>query len=452
MKKIAIIVDDVIRDLGPLALLAIELSKLGLEPFLVPLRIQHLEIKKIKPDYIVLNYLRKQNEFYARGYADAGIKLGLLDQEGGAFIDFEKFESLRLTKNISLRENLDQVFFWNEEIYKYAESNNWFPNVEKIVTGHPKYDTYFINNKKRSAETEKQKLLFLTSFTLSNPRLLSPEQEIKSWLASGGSEEFVRDLQNQHNNSFNIFINVFEEILNRYPDKVFELKIHPFENSKIYYEKFSRFNNLEITHNQTLIKSLKNTKYLFHSSSTTSVESLLSNVLPVNLKFLENPFKIDMVENISFNCNDIETLKDIIDEKRELNSLLSVKASILNDLIYQYGTSAATIAKYIDKSLLNHTEVNFNILEKYNIVKSNLIIEFIKKLLYIFGVPEDFSFRKFKSQYKIWQDSTKYFDVKLVNDRLNEIGIDLSEFKFKKNYDRSVSIKIDTSIINYEKK
>ena len=70
-----------------------------------------MEIKKIKPDYILLNYLRKQNEFYASGYAKAGIKLGLLDQEGGAFIDFEKFESLRLTKNLSLEKALIKYFF-----------------------------------------------------------------------------------------------------------------------------------------------------------------------------------------------------------------------------------------------------------------------------------------------------------------------------------------------------
>ena len=36
MKKVAIIVDDVIRDLGPLSLLSIELKKLELELFLVP--------------------------------------------------------------------------------------------------------------------------------------------------------------------------------------------------------------------------------------------------------------------------------------------------------------------------------------------------------------------------------------------------------------------------------
>lgn len=448
MKKVAIIVDDVIRDLGPLALLAIELKKLKIEPFLVPLRIQHLEIKKIRPDYIVLNYLRKQNEFYTTGYAEAGIKLGLLDQEGGAFIDFEKFESLRLTKNISLRENIDQVFFWNDEIYKYAINNNWFPKAEKIVTGHPKYDTYFINNKKRNINAIKEKLLFLTSFTLANPRLLSPEKEIKSWLASGGNEEYVRDLQNQHNNSFNIFINTFKEILDSYPEKVFELKIHPFENSKIYFEKFSNYNNLEITHNQTLIKSLEGAKYLFHSSSTTSIESLLSNVLPINLKFLNNPFKIDLVEDISFNCTNIEILKEIIEDKRssELNSKLSKKSSILNDLIYQYGNSASTIAEHVSESLSEHSEINFEILEKYNIIKSNFAIELLKKVLYFFGVPEDFSFRKLTSQYRIWEQSTKYFDATLVNNRLNEMGLIFNKFKFKKNQKRSVSIKIDSPI------
>ena len=445
MKKVAIIVDDVIRDLGPLSLLSIELKKIGIEPFLVPLRIQHLEIKKIKPDYILLNYLRKQNEFYASGYAEAGIKLGLLDQEGGAFIDFEKFESLRLTKNLSLRESVDQVFFWNNEIYEYAEKNGWFPKAKKIITGHPKYDTYYINNQKISKQTNKSKFLFLTSFTLANPRLLSPEQEIKSWLASGGNEDYVRDLQNKHKFSFNLFINTFKELLQKYPNNFFELKIHPFENSEVYYENFSNYKNLIITHNQTLIKSLKNAKYVFHSSSTTSFESLLSDVMPINLKFLENPFKIELVENISFNCNSIQDLKEIIENKKdnELNLKLHECKNIVDRLIHHYGSSSRTIAENINICLEESRDIDFKVLEKYNIIKSNRIINLLKKILYFFGIPEDFSFRKFKSQYEIWQKSTKYFDENLVHSRLDEMGFMVNGFKFKKNVKRSVSVKID---------
>ena len=56
MKKVAIIVDDVVRDLLPLSLLAIELKKNNLIPILVPSRIQRFEIKILKPEIIIRNY------------------------------------------------------------------------------------------------------------------------------------------------------------------------------------------------------------------------------------------------------------------------------------------------------------------------------------------------------------------------------------------------------------
>ena len=81
MKKVAIIVDDVVRDLLPLSLLAIELKKNNLIPILVPSRIQLFEIKIIKPEIIIINYLRKENESLVRLYKKAGIHIFLLDQE-----------------------------------------------------------------------------------------------------------------------------------------------------------------------------------------------------------------------------------------------------------------------------------------------------------------------------------------------------------------------------------
>mgnify|MGYP006188595137 CR=1 FL=1 len=56
MRKIAIIVDDVVRDLLPLSLLAMELKKKDFNPILVPSRIQFIEISKVKPDVVVINY------------------------------------------------------------------------------------------------------------------------------------------------------------------------------------------------------------------------------------------------------------------------------------------------------------------------------------------------------------------------------------------------------------
>ena len=61
-KKVAIIVDDIVRDLIPLTLLAIELHRNNLKPYLVPARLQVIEIRKIK-SYIFEYRVIKINKF-----------------------------------------------------------------------------------------------------------------------------------------------------------------------------------------------------------------------------------------------------------------------------------------------------------------------------------------------------------------------------------------------------
>ena len=146
-KKVAIIVDDIVRDLIPLTLLAIELHKKNLKPYLVPARLQVLEIRKIRPDFIIINYLRKENEEIVKYYKNSGVAVGLLDQEGGAFIDYQKFEEIKLSKNLQLRNSIDLVFAWGENFYNEARRRLWFKESSLIITGHPKYDIYFKKNK-----------------------------------------------------------------------------------------------------------------------------------------------------------------------------------------------------------------------------------------------------------------------------------------------------------------
>ena len=75
----------------------------------------------------------------------------------------------------------------------------------------------------------------------------------------------------------------------------------------MYYENFSNYKNLIITHNQTLIKSLKMQSMFF----TVRQQHLLKVYYDDanKSKIFENPFKIELVENISFNCNSIQILK-----------------------------------------------------------------------------------------------------------------------------------------------
>ena len=118
MKKIAIIVDDVVRDLLPLSLLAIELRKNNMIPFLVPSRIQLFEIKIIKPEIIIINYLRKENEAIVKLYKKAGIDIFLLDQEGGAFKSFDFYENTKISDNKEIKKTISGVFNWSKALHK----------------------------------------------------------------------------------------------------------------------------------------------------------------------------------------------------------------------------------------------------------------------------------------------------------------------------------------------
>ena len=48
----------------------------------------------------------------------------------------------------------------------------------------------------------------------------------------------VKELQNNHEESYFKFITLLEDIFTKYSDKEFSLKIHPFEKSEEYIERF----------------------------------------------------------------------------------------------------------------------------------------------------------------------------------------------------------------------
>ena len=245
MKKVAIIVDDVVRDLLPLSLLAIELKKNNLIPILVPSRIQLFEIKIIKPEIIIINYLRKENESLVRLYKKAGIHIFLLDQEGGAFKSFDFYQETKLSNDEKLRNMIDGVFNWSKSIQSESIKRNWFAKSKNILTGHPKYDIYF-KLKNEFNFSNKNNILLFTSFTLANPRLASKNSEVNTWSATGGTRNQLKNMQIQQTESFNIYINQLEKIFSKNQNRKFVVKIHPFESDVIYHEKFNRFENVDI--------------------------------------------------------------------------------------------------------------------------------------------------------------------------------------------------------------
>jgi surface carbohydrate biosynthesis protein len=89
MKKprIALIVDHPQRDLAGIVLTAVDLCQRGATCHLVSLNLKEREIWALAPDFVLLNFFRRNNESFARRLRSAGVGYGLLDTEGAVWAD-----------------------------------------------------------------------------------------------------------------------------------------------------------------------------------------------------------------------------------------------------------------------------------------------------------------------------------------------------------------------------
>src|SRR5688500_5327025 len=90
--RVALVVDNPTRDLPGLVLLAHTLASRGVVVYLVPMQRQYVELRALRPDLVVLNYLRPSNDDLAATLLARGTLVTVLDTEGGVFPDLNRYE------------------------------------------------------------------------------------------------------------------------------------------------------------------------------------------------------------------------------------------------------------------------------------------------------------------------------------------------------------------------
>ena len=87
IKKVCLVVDNPLRDLPGCILLSTSLVSMNYKVYLVPhnlvFRNNFSELLGINPDFVVLNYLRKNNDHIAEALIKCKIPFSVLDTEGG---------------------------------------------------------------------------------------------------------------------------------------------------------------------------------------------------------------------------------------------------------------------------------------------------------------------------------------------------------------------------------
>lgn len=425
--KVGIIVDNPQRDLAGCLALANELKKFNFRPILIPSNLRFYEIGKIKPNYVLFPNLRWPNVELAKYLKNNGVKIGIIDSEGG-FVSKTNDILRTYDKNINYKNLVDNWFFWGPKFYaSFINHLNLYEDNCHIV-GNPKFDLY----KSQKPGIERKKILIATGFPLYN-NTLGKNKTWKSEIKHNIKEdELTRVYQNQKKQFFEV-VQLINDLTSKYPDYKFVLRPHPFENIQNYIDEVN-VSNLIIDNKRLSHQELLDSSLLIHFISSLAFEASLCMLNNVSIK--------NMVPNDILNSsNPLLKLTTFVDKKEDLVENLE-KFLFIRDYSdidlgdYVFKDSNLSSSKLISSIISRH---NFNTPDEKEVEK--LIYGFIsdQKLSLLKYLIRKFLNIKLKYRFnlrnrvKAWKKTYKYFSIEDVNLIINDVKLNNEILYFDKD-------------------
>src|SRR4051794_39502735 len=190
---VCLVVDNPLRDLEGLVLLARQLVTRGARATLVPMYEQGFDIPALRPDLVLVNYTRPNNADLIKSYKRAGILVGVLDTEGIGGKNADQFASM--VKSAGCPDLVDLYCVWGQAQHAAFVRHGTVAADILHATGCPRYD--FCAPPWRAALPKPSVgsgyVLINTNFPTVNPRFSDgSSDEEESMVQAGFAREFAR--------------------------------------------------------------------------------------------------------------------------------------------------------------------------------------------------------------------------------------------------------------------
>ncbi len=281
--RIALIVDHPLRDLSGLVLIARQLAQAGADVFFVPMYCQDREIFTLQPDFVLLNYLRKNNESFVTKLAETGIQYGIMDTEGGFYGDMKGYSDY-LSYRADLYEKISCNLVWGQRMLDFWTKE--FPHRHKIaLTGLPRFDFYSsaYQNLKLDflpAEFKKDPLLLVnTKVAIANPLFVSLETEIDLYRNKlKMPEEKIQFYLRVGRESIEDTIAFSKRLASDFRQAHIVVRPHPHENHKTYEGPLlsSQNPNISVHREGSVTPWILQSSVILHRHCTTAIEAALA--------------------------------------------------------------------------------------------------------------------------------------------------------------------------------
>lgn len=288
--KIGIVVDNPRRDLRGLVLLAYLFSIRGCRVYLIPMYQQGYDIPQLKLDLLIANYVRESNRDLLQDYKKLGIRVAVLDTEGG--ILSESGQDSPITWATTLRQSgmgrlVDYYCFWGEAVRTAFEIHSGIASENLVVTGCPRYDVCAEPWSAVLNYSRRNHILFNTNFSAINPAYTkSAEDEQRIFESLGWDKEYVENLFADLRTVFPLYLNNIEAVAKAFPERLVQVRPHPFESNALYDERFKGIPNIVVDAEGDILNAIANADCTVHLNCGSSVDALWLGKVPISMEYL----------------------------------------------------------------------------------------------------------------------------------------------------------------------
>lgn len=299
-----------------MVLIAHELCRSGVVCHLVPLNLQESEIWALRPDLVMLNFLRRGTEPFAARMRTAGIQYGLIDTEGGVWGSPADYAEI-LWQDSELRGAAHPLCIWGPKLARFLAAAGYFDASRLQVTGCPRFDFYapqwspVLQPVERPNGTEPvSRILINTNFSLTNGRFASPAQNLEDVRSTlGWSKETTEAIASGEGEAIEGMLQLVERLAEDYPRCRIVLRPHPFERPETYSRRVARFRNVELNTDGPVQPQIFRAAAVIQRSCSTAVEAGLASIPTLSPQWIPAPILMPMAEAVSHPCASYQDLQ-----------------------------------------------------------------------------------------------------------------------------------------------
>ncbi len=360
---IALLLDNPLRDLPGLVLVGLTLCSRGHRALFVPVNILS-DAWASNPDFFMLNYHRKSNDYQVRRILNRGMRFIVLDTEGSPYSLDQHIQII--SDDTELRERTSAVCIWGEPLAQHLISCGYYKPHQVHVTGSPRHDFYHpslaeaARERSRSAYSGDDGFILITASNgMANPRFRTPEQQLAESISKTNlGAEYCRGIQSEQAALLVAIINLTERLALDFSQIPIILRPHPFENPAPYEVLQKRYPNVRVIQEGTIDGFLLRARCAIIRAGTTPLEAALAGVPVFSPNWIPVRYGISQeAESVMNHCASYEDLHEkislsfAVSYSREISGINDCQAIVRSKFFLCDGQSHIRVADIIEETM-----------------------------------------------------------------------------------------------------